>query len=136
METEPVMVPIVVGVNLTVNVQLPPGVTLVPQVLVWLNGPVTEILAMLRIPRPVLVSVAVWAALVVKTTWVEKISLTGEKDTAGNTPTPESGTICGLLEALSVNVRLPVIFPAVLGVHNKVTMQLAPAATEVPQLLV
>ena len=136
MEIAPVSVPIVVGLNVTVNVQLAPAATLFPQLFVWLNGPVNETFEMLRIPRPVLVSVAVCDALVVKTTCVEKISLVGASVTAGNTPTPESATTCGLLGALSVNVRLPVMLPALPGIQNRFTVQAAPAVRAAPQLLV
>ena len=48
--------------------------TVVPQVFVWANGPVFAMLLMVRIPRPLLVSVTVLALLLVKTTWVGKVS--------------------------------------------------------------
>ena len=38
-ETEPVSVPIVVGLKLTLMVQLAPGLTVEAQLLVWLNVP-------------------------------------------------------------------------------------------------
>jgi excisionase family DNA binding protein len=53
MEIEPVIGPMVVGLKVTVNVQLPPGFTVVPQVLACVNDPVTTIFVMLRIPSPV-----------------------------------------------------------------------------------
>jgi len=65
----------------------------VPVMLVWLNGPVTETFVMLSTPAPVFVSVTVIALLVVKTTWVANVRLVGESVTAGSTPAPESGTL-------------------------------------------
>jgi hypothetical protein len=53
----------------------------------------------------VLVSVTFLALLVVKTTWVEKMRLVGESVTAGKTPTPLSGSDCGLPGALSVMLK-------------------------------
>jgi hypothetical protein len=81
-----------VGVNFTLKVQLAPARTCLPHVLVWVKAPVTETFVMLSFPRPVLVRVTVWAALVVKTTWLEKVRLVGENVTTGNTPTPLSGS--------------------------------------------
>jgi hypothetical protein len=46
-----------------------------------------------RIPRPVSVSVTFLAALVVKIVWSGKVRVVGEKVTAVDTPTPESGSV-------------------------------------------
>jgi hypothetical protein len=54
-EIEPVSVPIVVGVKVTLIVQLEPGLTLLPHVFVWANGLLAAMLVIFRIPRPVLV---------------------------------------------------------------------------------
>jgi hypothetical protein len=51
-------------------------------------------------------------------------------------PVPESVTVCGLLPALSETVIAPVLSPATVGVNVTLIVQLAPAATELPQLLV
>jgi hypothetical protein len=74
-------------------VQLAPGFTVALQVFVWANGPDGAILPTVRIPRPVLVSVTFLAALVVKIVWSGKVKLAGENVTAGDTPTPESGSV-------------------------------------------
>ena len=55
---EPVKVPVALGVNVMLIVQLPTGFTVAPQVFVWANGPVTAMVPTVRIPRPVFVSVA------------------------------------------------------------------------------
>jgi len=66
----------VVGLKVTLIVQLAPGFTGVPQLFVWLNGLVAATLVMFKIPRPVFVSVTVLALLLVKTTWSGKVRLT------------------------------------------------------------
>ena len=52
------------------------------------------------------------------------------------TPVPERLVVWGLLLALSVTVKVPVRLPVAVGVKVTLMTQLAPAATEVPQLLV
>src|ERR1022692_4469699 len=92
-EMEPIRVPVVLGVKVTLSVQLAPGFTVAPQVFVWANGPVTVKLATVRIPRPVLVSAAFMAGLVVLIIWLGKVRPLGENVTAGNTPVPVSGSV-------------------------------------------
>ena len=50
-------------------------------------------------------------------------------------PVPLRDTVCGLPEALSVTVSVPVREPAAVGVKVTLTVQLLLAAREVPQLL-
>ena len=49
-------------------------------------------------------------------------------------PTPVSEIVCGLLEALSVRVSVPVRVPAAVGVNFTLIVQLVPGATELPQV--
>src|SRR5438067_7289246 len=51
-------------------------------------------------------------------------------------PVPVSDTFCGLFDAESVSVSVPVLVPAPVGVKVTLTVQLAPAARLLPQLLV
>ena len=51
-------------------------------------------------------------------------------------PVPVSDTFCGLLEAESVRVSVPVRVPAPVGVKVTLMVQLTPAAKLLPQLLV
>src|SRR5690242_5760872 len=51
-------------------------------------------------------------------------------------PTPESDTDCGLVEALSVTVNDPVMVLICRGPKVTVIVQLAPARTDDPQVLV
>ena len=55
---------------------------------------------------------------------------------AGAVPVPERLTVWGLLAALSVMVREATRPPLAAGVKVTLMVQLAPAATELPQLLV
>jgi len=51
-------------------------------------------------------------------------------------PVPVKLKVCGLSLALSMNVTAPVCVPVVVGVKVKLILQLAPAATVFPQVLV
>jgi hypothetical protein len=85
---------------------------------------------------PVLVKVTAWAALVVPTCWLVKVRLVGVRFTAGATPVPVKLAVCGLPLALSETVMAPVRVPTVVGVKVTLIVQLAAAASEVPQLFV
>jgi hypothetical protein len=61
----PERTPAAVGANVIESVQLAPAATLVPQVLVPAKSPDVEIDVMVSAAVPELVSVTVWAALVV-----------------------------------------------------------------------
>ena len=50
-------------------------------------------------------------------------------------PVPLSATPCGLSEALSEMLRVPVLVPPATGLKVTEIVQLAPAATELPQVL-
>ena len=60
----------------------------------------------------------------------------GERLTAAAVPVPERLTVCGLPLALSVTVNAAVQRPLAEGLKVTLIVQLAPAATELPQLLV
>ena len=60
----------------------------------------------------------------------------GKKLALGAAPVPVRLTVCGLPVALSVTVMVPGWLPVAVGVKVTVMVQLAPAATEVPQVLV
>jgi hypothetical protein len=82
-----------------------------------------------------LLTVTVFAALVVVTAWFPKAKVAGLTLT-GTTPLPVSETVCGLLLALSVTVRVPVRVPVVVGMNVTLTLQAAPDATDVPHVFV
>jgi hypothetical protein len=131
--TVPVLVPIAVGVNTTLMVQVPPGATLDPQnVEDTLKSPVVEIETPVSVVLRLFLSVNTFAGLVVPTVWDAYFALAGV-NVAGGMPLPDSGTICGLFEALSVIVMFPVLVPSWVGVKVAEILQLAPTATVLPQ---
>src|SRR6266852_1451084 len=87
---------------------------------------------------PLLLRVTVWAVLLVPTSWLAKVRLAGERLTAGAeeaVPVPVRLTVCGLPLASSLMVMLPVRVPVAVGVKVTLMLQLAPAATALPQVL-
>ncbi len=93
-------------------------------------------LVMLRATLPVFVSVTFCAALVVPTSWLAKVRLAADRLTTGAVPVPVRLMVCGLPAALSVMLTEAVRVPVAVGVKVTLMVQLAPAATEVPQVLV
>ena len=70
--------------------------------------------------------------------WLAKVRLAGDRPAEGEleaVPVPLRDTPCGLPEALSVRVSVPVREPAAVGVKVTFTVQLLLAARELPQLL-
>ena len=88
-----------------------------------------------RAPLPVLLKVAVSTPLVVPTDWFPKERLVGERPSIGAVPVPERATDWGLPAALSVMLTEAVRLPLAVGVKVTLIVQLAPAATELPQVL-
>jgi hypothetical protein len=129
----PGLVPVAVGVNTTLILQLPLAARLVVQVVVeTLKSPVVEITMLFSVTLRLLVRVNTFAGLVVPTVRAAYVALLGA-NVAGGPPVPESGTVCGLFGALSVIVRFPVRTPSWVGVKVTLIMQLFPARTVLPQ---
>lgn len=63
-------------------------------------------------------------------------ALGGDTEIEKSAPVPVRLTVCGLPEALSLNVNVPVLVPTAVGEKTTLTAQLAPGAIEVPQLFV
>jgi hypothetical protein len=57
MVTAPALVPVAVGLKVTLRVQLAPAATLEPQVLVWEKSPLALMLVIVRLAFPVFLSV-------------------------------------------------------------------------------
>jgi hypothetical protein len=131
-------VPLAVGVNVTLIVQLAPAATLDPQVLVCAKSPgfapVSEMLWIVSV-FPRLVSVIVCGLLVVPTSRLEKVIELLDSDTA-LWPLPLRFTVSLPELVLSVIVKVALIDPIVDGVKVTVKVHTAPAATLLPQLLV
>src|ERR1700761_2905020 len=98
--------------------------------------PVMVMLLTLMAVLAVLLSVTNWVELVEPTLWLPKFRLFVEKVRPVTVPDPFRGTVCGLLAALSVIVRLADLVPGAVGVKVTLMGQLAPAASELPQVFV
>ena len=85
---------------------------------------------------PVLLNVTLCDRLVVPNFSEPKVKLVDERLTTGAVPVPVRLTVCGLPPALSVIVIAPVCVPVAVGVNVTLIMQFAPAANDVPQVLV
>jgi hypothetical protein len=128
------------GLNVTLIVQLPPALSTLPQLLLSAKLVIlllTELIV--SVAPPVFVNVTVCAALVVPTVWLLNVSDAGVTiavGVAGLAPVPVRLTICGLPEALSATLTLPVLVPAAVGVKVTLIVQFPPAANKLPQLFV
>lgn len=65
-----------------------------------------------------------------------KLTVVAERLAVGLTPVPVRLTVWGLPAALSVTLRVPLAVPLAVGVKLTLIVQLAPAATLVPQVFV
>jgi hypothetical protein len=72
---------------------------------------------------------------VTPTDWFPNATLDGDTTTPVETPVPERLTDWGLPAALSVMARAAERLPPTVGLKVTLMVHLAPAATEVPQLL-
>jgi hypothetical protein len=124
-------------VNVTLMAQLVPAARLLPQVFVSAKlYPAIPMSKILTEALPVFESVTVRGGLVMFTFSWPNERLDGESVTVGATPVPVRLTLCGLPLALSVTVSDAVRVPDADGVNVTLIVQLAPAATLLPQLLV
>jgi hypothetical protein len=129
----PVLVPVAVGLNTTLMVQLVLAARLVVQVVAeTLKSPLVEITMLSSVTFCLLVRVNTFAGLLVPTVSAGNVALLGV-NVAWATPVPDSGTVCGLFEALSVIVRFPVRTPTWVGVKVTLITQLFPTASVLPQ---
>ena len=133
-------VPIAVGVNVTLIVQLLFAANELPHVVVSAKSrgllPVTAMLLMVRVAFPVLFRVKVWAGLVEPRFWLLKVRLVGVTPAMGALPVPVRATASGLLCRLSTMLTVAVRIPTVVGANFTTIVQLAFGASELPQLFV
>lgn len=80
-------------------------------------------------------TVRVLGGLVVPKPWVPKVTAEGYTVTSELLPAMAILICCGLLVALSVRKSVPVVEPVAVWVKVTLIVQLAPAASEAPQLL-
>jgi hypothetical protein len=99
-EIEPVRVPVVVGVNVTVSVQLPPAASVLEQLLVCAKSPVAAPIESGVATAPVFFTVTFWLGLVVPTVCEVNVKLVGDGVTMTvPVPVPDRVTICGEFDA-------------------------------------
>src|ERR1035437_2073806 len=132
----PPRVPAAVGAKVTAIMQLAPTATEEPQVLVWEKSPVITTWVTVRAAVPLLVSVTCWAALVLPKTWLVKETVPALNATVGDVACPLRRADCTEPGALSVKLNHPPRAPAAVGAKVTASVQLAPTATEEPQVLV
>ena len=134
----PERAPAAVGVKVIEIVQLAPIARLLPQVLISEKSPETAIAPSVSAAVPELVRITVCTALVVPIVCDGKVRLVGESVAVGVAakPVPLSVTVWGEPVALSVIASVPVRLPAAVGVNFTEIEQFAPAATDIPQVLV
>lgn len=126
--------PPLVGLKLTLMVQVAPAGTLDPQLFCWLKSPVSAppilMLEMASGAVPEFVKLTALAMLPWPVNSAAKLRRPGARATAGWVPVPVSATDCGLPAALSATVTVPLIVPADFGSKSSVMVQLAPTAID------
>jgi hypothetical protein len=132
-------VPAAVGLNTTLAEQLPPAARLAPHELVEIAksdafAPVIATLfTSMDEPSPFF-SVAERDALVDPTAVLAKVRVLGLAETP-LVPSPESATVCGLLLSESLKLSVVVRVPVAVGPKRILAVQLAPAASAEPHVL-
>jgi hypothetical protein len=136
--------PVAEGLNAILTVQLEDAARVAPHDLLEMAksaefAPEIPILLTLIATGPVL-SVTDCNGLVEPTAVVAKDRLAGatvafELAGAGEPPVPDKATVCGLFPAVSVNVKVAVRGPVVVGVNVMSTVQLADGARPDPHAL-
>jgi len=138
-----VRLPTVVGVNVTLMVQLLLAATEPLHVLLCAKSPglvpVSPTLLKFKEAFPLLLTVTVCAELVVPTVWlVANIMLAGLRFAVGPVPAPLRVTACWLPDALlvlSVIVKDAVRDPEAVGVNVTLMVQLVLVASELPHVV-
>jgi hypothetical protein len=134
--TCPLRFPVAAGENRTVIVQLAPLAKFPGQLFVCEKSPLAATTMFVRLPLPVFVSVEVAGPLVVPTSWFAKVTVAGVSVAGGGVPLPVSASVCGLLVAPVVTVRLPDLVPVAAGANCTLTVHVPLAGIELPQVFV
>ena len=134
--SEPAWVPVAVGVNVTLTVQVFPAAREVLQPVVSAKGPLITILRMVMEVVPRFESVTTWALLFLFSTCAGKVTPAGETVTLGAVLLPVPLRLTVWVPALSETVKSPVTAPETVGVKVTLMVQAKPGATLDPQLLV
>jgi hypothetical protein len=131
--------PLALGLKLTLIAQLAFAARELPQVFPVTRksdefDPVMVTPEIVKAPTPGLLSVTVFAVLVVLTLCDGKLRLDGLRSASGAITVAVIATICGLPGALSCKLRMAETEPTWLGHKLSVILQLFPAASEEVQL--
>jgi hypothetical protein len=121
-------------VNVTLTAQFAPGARLEPQLFVSAKGALTMMLEIASGALPEFFSVTVCASPVAPTSTLPRFKLAGERPAEGAVPVPEREITCGLAGAVSEIDICPTLVPVVVGMKLTAMLQVAPPATDVPQL--
>jgi hypothetical protein len=133
----PVRVPIAVGVNVAVTVQVAFCVNVDGHVLVWLKSPVAAEIEMPLIEPLLAVRVTACPPLGILRAWLAKVSeFEVNPNVVGNIPDPLKLIDCGLPVPEDVIEIAPVRVPVAVGVNVVVMEQVAFCASVVPQVVV
>ena len=133
----PERVPATVGLKLTCTVQLPPAPSEVPQVVACREkSPVIAGVWRVTAMPPEFVAVNVTGGEMAFSTNDPKFSDGGESVRfPGATPVPLSAAVAGLPVKLPGTERVPVRAPTADGVKSTISIQLLPAARELPHVV-
>jgi len=134
--TVPVREPRAVGVKVTLIEQLAPTAREVPQVLVWAKSPVIKTPVIVAVVSPELVNVTACAELVVLSGVPPKLSDAGDAVARTACPVPLRAADTVVPTKLPATDSVAVLLPRAVGANVTFTVQLAPAASDAPQLLV
>jgi hypothetical protein len=109
--------------------------TVAPQVFVSEKSPLTVTLAMATGVEPLLVRLMP-RVVEVPTRWLPNARLAGASEMNPTAPVPPSGTVCGLVAALSVKVNVPVRVPGTVGAKLTLIVQFAVGASDAGHVFV
>jgi hypothetical protein len=132
--------PVVVGLKSTLTVQLPPTATRAGQLCVRANCPgfvparAIELIG--SITLPVLLILTVFAVLVALRATLPKLSEVGETVKVDLTPVPDSVALLVAAPPPAITLSVAILDPVLVGLKTTWIVQLAPGATELPQLVV
>jgi hypothetical protein len=135
----PVEAAAAVGLNSTETVQVAAAARLVPHVVADLRkGADTVSEVRVTAPVPVFLTVTICAAVVVPTFTVAKVREVGERDrvrVVAALPVPVRATEAGVLVPLLATTSVPVEATTEVGLYSMETVQVAPTARLVPQVV-
>jgi hypothetical protein len=123
------------GVKVTEIVHAFPAPKDEPQSLLCLKSPLAEMLAIVSVAFPVLVSLTPVAVLLTSTAQPPKERLEAPSLAPGTAPVPESGMEVSPADAFVDTFKVPVLPPVLVGLNTTEIVQLEPTPNEEPHVL-